>query len=278
MNEKKTQKSYSVEYFPGYTIIKLDTILDYYNCKNFVDEIDQITEQPNHVLIDCEQLVNLPKDWIRALTQLKINLKIIEKELKLIHVNQAVSSALRTGGVDKIFNVAKDANAALKEFGLSVKRSLNMEFINPFLSATLNVLKIQAGTEAKHGQIYLKRPTDNFVGDISGVIGIVSETFTGSVVISFPEKSFLNIISQMLGEEIKKIDQDVCDGAGEILNIIFGQAKLSLNELGYGIKTAIPSVVIGKDHSLSSQTKGPVVVVPFESNMGSFYIEIGLSN
>lgn len=273
-----TEKNYKIESHPGYTIIKLDTILDYYNCKSFTEEIDSITEQPNHVLIDCEQIVTLPKDWVRAFTQLKVGLKLIDKEMKLIHVNQAVTAALRAEGVDKIFKVAKNANEALKEFGLGVKRTLNMEFINPFLSATLNVLKIQAGTEAKHGQIYIKKASDHFVGDISGIIGIVSDTFTGSVVISFPEKSFLNIISQMLGEEIKVIDKDVCDGAGEIINIIFGQAKISLNELGYGIKTAIPSVVTGKDHTLSAQTKGPVMVIPFESNMGPFFIEIGLSS
>lgn len=271
------EKNYKVEVHAGYTLIKLDTILDYYNCKAFNEEIDSITQPDNHVLVDCENIVNLPKDWIRALLKVQMNLLKNSKEVKLIHVNQAVQGVLKTEGIDKIFKTAKDAREALKEFGLSVKRSLNMEFINPFLAATLNVLKVQAGTEATNGQIYLKKPTDQFVGDVSGIIGIVSDTFTGSVVISFPETTFLKIISQMLGEEITKVDKDVSDGAGEIVNIIFGQAKISLNSLGYGIKTAIPSVVTGKNHSFSSQTKGPVMVIPFDSNMGAFYIEIGLS-
>ena len=60
--------------------------------------------------------------------------------------------------------------------------------------------------------------------------------------------------------------------------MIFGQAKVVLNENGYGIKTAIPSVVSGKDHTLSGLTKGPVVIVPFSTEFGPFFVEICLSN
>jgi chemotaxis protein CheX len=272
------QKTYKVEVKTGYTEIKLDTILDYYNCKSFNDEIDSITELPNHVLINCEDIVSLPKDWIRAFMRMQMNVKKNNKHMKLIHVNQAVSGVLKSEGIENAFQISKDAKAALEEFGLTVKRTLNMEFINPFLSATIHVLKIQSQTEAKAGQVYMKKMSDPLVGDISGIIGIVSDTFTGSVVISFPEKTFLQVLSRMLGEEITKIDKDSSDGAGELTNMIFGQAKISLNEKGYGIKTAIPSVVTGKDHSLQAMTKGPVMVIPFETDIGKFFVEICLSN
>lgn len=272
------QKNYKVEIKTGYTEIKLDTILDYYNCKAFTDEIDAITELPNHVLINCEQIVSLPKDWIRALMKIQTNIKKNNKHMKLIHVNQAVSGILKSEGIESAFQISKDAKAALHEFGLTVKRTLNMEFINPFLSATIHVLKVQAQTEAKAGQVYMKKPGDQLVGDISGVIGIVSDTFTGSVLISFPEKTFLKVLSRMLGDEITVIDKDSSDGAGELTNMIFGQAKLSLNEKGYGIKTAIPSVVTGKDHHLKGLTQGPVMVLPFETDIGKFFVEICLSN
>lgn len=272
------QKNYKVEFKTGYTEIKLDTILDYYNCKAFTDEIESITELPNHVLVNCEQIVSLPKDWIRALMKVQTNVKKNNKHMKLIHVNQAVSGILKQEGIETAFQISKDAKEALHEFGLTVKRSLNMEFINPFLAATLHVLKVQAQTEATAGQVYIRKASDQLVGDISGVIGIVSDTFTGSVMISFPEKTFLKVLSRMLGDEITKIDQDSSDGAGELTNMIFGQAKITLNEKGYGIKTAIPSVVTGKDHSLKGHTQGPVMVIPFETDIGKFFVEICLSN
>ena len=154
---------------------------------------------------------------------------------------------------------------------------IDINFVNPFLAATLNVLKIQASVTAEPGKVYLKKPDDELKGDVSGIIGIVSDAFNGSVVISFPEKTFLKVMSNMLGEEYKELSKDILDGAGEITNMIFGQAKVTLNDRGYGIKIALPQVVSGKGHSLSSMSKGPTVVIPFTSDAGDFFVEISLS-
>ena len=81
----------------------------------------------------------------------------------------------------------------------------------------------------------------------------------------------------MLGEEYQEISKDIIDGAGELTNMIFGQAKVTLNQKGYGIQTAIPSVISGKNHSLSALTKGPIVVIPFSTEAGPFFIEICVS-
>lgn len=266
-----------VEKFEGYTVVKLEGNLDYNNCKTFDGQIDFFP--PNHyVIINCDALPSLPKDWLRCLLKIHLNTKKESKFMKLVHVNSVLMSNLKKEGIDTTFKIAKDIRDALNETGLAPKRSLDTEFINPFLNATIHVLKIQAQIIATPGQIYMKKPRDVMTGDISGVIGIVSDSFDGSVVISFPEHTFLKIISNMLGEEYHKIDKEIIDGAGELTNMIFGQAKIVLNEKGYGIKTAIPSVVSGKDHTLSALTKGPVVVVPFTTDHGKFFVEICLSN
>lgn len=157
---------------------------------------------------------------------------------------------------------------------------IDINFVNPFLAATLHVLKVQAQVEATPGKVYLKKDNPTTLsGDVSGVIGIVSETFNGTVVISFPEETFLKVMSNMLGEEYTELSKDILDGAGEITNMIFGQAKITLNERGYGIKIALPTVVSGKGHTMQGTTKnGPTVVIPFTSPAGSFFVEITLSN
>lgn len=274
-----TSKTYTVEKHEGYTLIKFEGELDFNQCKLFEEEIDPISTNPDsHLLINCESLTSLPKDWLRAFLRMQINLKINNKFLKLIHVNIAMMNYLKKEGIDTTFKIAKDLRDALNEVGLAPKRTLDTEFINPFLTATMHVLKVQATTDAKPGKVHVKKPNDQTVGDVSGVIGIVSDSFNGSVVISFPELTFLKIMSSMLGEEYTKLDKEIIDGAGELTNMIFGQAKIVLNEKGYGIKTAIPSVVSGKNHTLSAQSKGPIVVVPFESTAGNFFVEICLSN
>ena len=197
--------------------------------------------------------------------------------MRLILVKPPLIAHFKKEGVDTSFKYSAGLREALVDLGLVTKKMLDTDFINPFLNATLNVLKIQAGVEAKAGKIFLKKDSQKSMGSISGVIGLVSDSFNGSVNITFPEDVFLKVVSGMLGEEYTELSQEITDAAGEITNMIFGQAKVILNEKGYGIKTAIPSVVSGKDHSLEALTKGPIVVVPFESSKGSFFVEICLS-
>lgn len=154
---------------------------------------------------------------------------------------------------------------------------IDTNFINPFLASTLNVLKVQANILAEPGKVVRKSKEEPLKGDVSGVIGIVSDSFNGTVVISFPERTFLKIMSNMLGEELSAINHEIIDGAGEITNMIFGQAKVVLNERGYGIKMALPQVVSGKGHSLSAISKGPGIMIPFTSSAGEFFVEITLS-
>ncbi len=160
----------------------------------------------------------------------------------------------------------------------AARKLIDVNFINPFLEATLKTLDTQASTKAHAGQVYLKQKSDKYSGDISGVIGLVSDAFTGSVVISFPAKTFLAVLSRMIGEECTEINDMTRDGAGELTNIIFGQAKIVLNKAGYGINTALPSVIAGHDHSVVPMTNGPRMVIPFETDVGPFVVEICLSN
>jgi chemotaxis protein CheX len=86
---------------------------------------------------------------------------------------------------------------------------MDVRFINPFLEGTISVLKTMAFIEPKPGKPYLKK--DALArGDVSGIIGLTG-TVTGSMALSFSEKSILKIVSNMLGEEIKEINGDIKD-------------------------------------------------------------------
>lgn len=268
---------YAIEKFDGYVVVKLNKKIETLSVKDLDAQISAVSSQ-KFVIVDCDSVGIIPREWLRTLLRVHLNAKKENKFLKLISVSSSLLSYLKKEGLDTTFRFAKDLKEAMNETGLLPKRTLDTDFINPFLAATINTLKVQAQIKTEAGQVYVKKPQEFIQGDISGVIGIVSDSFNGSVVITFPEKVFLKIISNMLGEEYTKIDNDIVDGAGELTNMIFGQAKVTLNEKGYGIKTAIPSVVTGKDHTLSGLTKGPIVIVPFTTEFGPFFVEICLSN
>ncbi len=151
---------------------------------------------------------------------------------------------------------------------------MKAEYINPFLKATLNVLKTMAFTEATPGKPYLKKePTAT--GDISGIVGLTGEV-EGSLSITFTEPCICHIVSNMFGEPVEGINPDVVDAVGEITNMISGDARRELEEKGVVLKGSLPSVITGKGHTINHITSGPVIAIPFETQAGSFTVEVSM--
>lgn len=150
---------------------------------------------------------------------------------------------------------------------------MNVEFVNPFLVSIQNVLTTMAGTQANPGKPALKKD-QQALGDVTGMIGLAGEKIRGSLAITFTEPAIVRIASAMLGEEMNGLDETVADMVGEITNMVTGGAKRILAEKGYKFEMAIPSTIVGKDHTIYHKTNGPVVVVPFHMDGGSFFLEV----
>ena len=149
---------------------------------------------------------------------------------------------------------------------------MNVEYINAFVRATGHVLKTMAFTETKPGKPYIK--TNNAaMGDVSGVIGMTGEN-EGSFSITFTESCICSIVSNMLGEVFECLNEEIEDAVGEVTNMICGDARRELEEKGFLIKGAIPTVVTGKNHSIKHISHDSVIAVPFTTVAGNFVIEI----
>lgn len=153
---------------------------------------------------------------------------------------------------------------------------MDVKLINPFITATTNVLETMAFTKSQAGKPYLKKD-DAAHGDVSGVIGFTGET-NGTVSVTFDESCILKIVSNMFGEEMTEINNEITDAVGEITNMISGQARKELEEMGKLFHGAIPSVISGKNHKLETMTKGPRIAIPFKTDAGSFTIIVCLEN
>lgn len=151
---------------------------------------------------------------------------------------------------------------------------MDVKYINPFISATMHVLKTLASTEVETGKPFLKK--DNIArGDVTGIIGLTGEA-RGTICVSFTEQSILAIVSKMFGEEVKELNEEIRDAVGEISNMISGQARRTLEEMGKSLTAAIPTVIMGKKHTLSHITSYPIVAIPFSTPNGGFTIEVCL--
>ena len=151
---------------------------------------------------------------------------------------------------------------------------MDVQLINPFINAALNVLGTMAFVKAEAEKPYLKKD-DVARGDVSGVVSFTGET-NGTASITFDEACILKIVSNMFAEEMKELNSEISDAVGEITNMISGQARQEIEKIGKIFHGGIPTVVVGKDHKLISMVSGPKIAIPFKTDAGNFIIEVCL--
>jgi chemotaxis protein CheX len=152
---------------------------------------------------------------------------------------------------------------------------MKAEYINPFIEATFNVFNTMIHLEPVRENLYLK-DDNKTTYDISGVIGIAGD-IAGAVVISLHEELAVKIVSNFLGEEKKTIDHDVIDGIGEVLNMIVGGAKkIFIDRYDIRYKLSVPSVIIGRDHSINRPSDVKFIGINFSVDKNMFSLEFSI--
>lgn len=170
--------------------------------------------------------------------------------------------------------LAKKINELCKIDPNKKRFKLDVDFINPFIDSSMKTLNGLCGVTNITAQKPHLLGEDSLEIDISGTLAITSPYFRGNIAISFEENVYKTIVSKMLEENVAELDPNNEDGAAEIINIIFGQTKAVLNTRGYSLDRAIPAVMRGRGHKVYKDSKIPVLLVPFKSDLGDFWIQI----
>jgi chemotaxis protein CheX len=155
---------------------------------------------------------------------------------------------------------------------------MNVEFINPFLTSMLNVMSTMAKMELVSEKPRLKK-NEVALGDVSGLIGMVSKQAKGSLSITFDAPLALATMKGMVGEAPNEVNEEITDLVGEITNMVTGGAKRILSEKGIDFDMATPIVVSGANHTIHHKSKEPVIIIPLKSADGNrAYIEFSFDN
>lgn len=150
-------------------------------------------------------------------------------------------------------------------------KTTDAEVAKPFVDAAKHVLTMMAQLEPKPGKPYVKKVKEAD-GDVSAVVGLTGDR-NGSISISFSKKCAIAIVKNMLGDDIIDIIQDAKDAVGEITNMISGQARAGLSQLGLNLSASTPTVIFGDNHTITHITSGTVVAIPFTTAQGNFTLE-----
>jgi len=153
---------------------------------------------------------------------------------------------------------------------------MDAALVNPFIEGTLHILDTTAFVKVKPETPFLKR--NRFAqGDISGLIEI-SGDLSGSASISFSEKSILGIVSDMFGEEMTEINEEIYDAVGELSNMVAGHVTTKIAEMDKKVKVKFTEVKPGPGHEIQHiEGAEYVLAIPFRTTRGKVVIEVSYS-
>ena len=150
---------------------------------------------------------------------------------------------------------------------------MNVDFINPFVQSATDILITMASMTVEHERPYLKQGSEP-LGVVTGLIPMEGDSVHGSIAISFEENTIMKVASAMLGEEVKDFEPTCTDLTGELTNMLSGGARKLLWEKGFNFEMAQPTISQGEE--IKHLSAGPVIVIPFNTKAGDFYIEVAL--
>ncbi|MCX7922489.1 MAG: chemotaxis protein CheX [Clostridia bacterium] len=151
---------------------------------------------------------------------------------------------------------------------------MNVEYINPFLTASKDIISQATGLNVNVGKIYVKNApyTGNKVTVLIGLTGKIR----GSVVFSFSQALALKIASAMMcGMPVEALDEMAKSAISELGNMILGNTATIFSKKGISIDITPPTVLVGDNMQLTP-TKSTIVCIPLLFDNGEI-IEMDIS-
>ena len=106
------------------------------------------------------------------------------------------------------------------------------------------------------------------------LIGL-SGTVKGTVALSFPVETSLQVAGRMLMTEVAEVDESVSDAIAEVVNIVAGGAKAMISEqVGTTLELTLPTVIRGDQYRVYSPSKALWLEIPFTSELGAFTLRV----
>ncbi|HYF83926.1 MAG TPA: chemotaxis protein CheX [Clostridia bacterium] len=153
---------------------------------------------------------------------------------------------------------------------------MNVEYINPFINVSINLVQMVCNVKAERGQIFVKSST--FMAEnVVIIIGIAGE-FKGQVFFSMDESTACKIASAMMfGMEVNALEDMAKSAIAELGNMIMGNVSTEFSNSGIKIDITPPTVLVGSDIAVSTKGVKTICVPLILENIGKIEIDVAVT-
>jgi len=150
---------------------------------------------------------------------------------------------------------------------------MRVEYINPFVEASYNILKEVLNSEVVRGELYLKSTSMPVLG-VAALVGLAGDV-EGRVLFDMTKQTAIGIASMMNGEKLTTLDDLAKATIQELANMITGQAVTKLTDLGFKFDLTPPALFTGENMEVSSSSV-EALIVPMKLSVGKIEINVAI--
>lgn len=152
---------------------------------------------------------------------------------------------------------------------------MKVEFINPFIKATTDVLKTLTNIEFSVGKPYIKA-SPYAAKDVIIIVGITGE-IRGQAVITMDSDFARRMAStMMMGMPVDELDELSKSALSELGNMIMGNTATLLFNNGVNVDITPPSLMVGEKLSISSGSMRTICVPVSSEEMGEIILDLSI--
>jgi chemotaxis protein CheX len=151
---------------------------------------------------------------------------------------------------------------------------MNVEIINPFVTATVALFDKMLQSRLTRGELALIPPVQHYRG-VTAVIDLTGD-FDCRVALNLGRPVALGVTSNWTGGSVSAINAEVVDTVGELVNIIAGQVRAQLEHLP--LQMNLPQVLKTPTHRVEFPNVKRAIHIPFHSEWGILSVDVGMDS
>lgn len=149
-----------------------------------------------------------------------------------------------------------------------------------FMGVFENIAETMLNTKLEYAppEVELSSVMPGEITSIMNISGFLKDKpFKGVYAISWSEKVYLAMASEMLMEEYTELCEDNVDAGCELVNIIYGNCKPLLVENNYKVDMSIPMLARAQNFEILSLQLRPSMITTIDSAIGQFHVILSMT-
>ncbi len=149
--------------------------------------------------------------------------------------------------------------------------------IDAFREATVFVVGSMTYSTPEPGDAFEKPNLEAF-GDITAMVTVSNaEKQIASIALTVSKEAAEAMALDALGE-LEDADSDTREMVGEMMNILSGDARRRLAEMGLVLNGGTPNIILGSNHEVTHPCGGKTLAIPFVLPKGFCVVEFNFES